>query len=259
METGKCHLCGKMKYLHDSHVWPKFAYKRYAADVAKGGRFADLFTMTLHNKQYTLYWFCTDCEEKIGVSESSTARLCSRIEEDPDASQPYDENFLKFASSMSWRTLKFYHQDKPNSQIERKWHAAKIWKQHIRGTRGGVSPFSQHVFVINDNPHGFDKFIGGMVAPDNSLVLSQIGPLLIVGQLMPELLSVEDKAVWRASQIPQPGGTVKPLRRWVTGYDPKSRNITVRIAFILGLNQQDVLGKVASANWSGKSKPPLSQ
>ena len=257
MEVGKCHLCGESKELPDSHVWPRFAYKRYASDLSKGGRFADLFTMTLHNKQYTCFWFCTDCERIIGATEDSTARLCVRIEDAPEADQPYDENLLRFTTSISWRTLK-YCQDKQNSALESKWEAAKRWKQYIRGTRGGVGPFTQHIYLINDNPHGFDKFLGGVVSPDNSLVLSQIGPLLIVGHLEPNLLSSDEKSIWRRSQILHTWGNITPLRKWVFGNgDPKHHNVTVRFVIMLGSNQHTVLTKVTSANWSGLAKPTV--
>jgi hypothetical protein len=33
--------------------------------------------------------------------------------------------------------------------------------------RGGVNSLTQRIFVINDNPRGFNKFVDGMVAHDD--------------------------------------------------------------------------------------------
>jgi hypothetical protein len=254
MVTGQCHLCDQMAALQDSHVWSKFAYKRYAADQTKGGRFADLFKMELTNKQYTAFWFCEDCEKKFG--ESAAGILCQRIDEKPNATQPYDEKFLRFATSISWRTLKLHYEDKANAAIERLWKGAKQWKRYLRGTTGGINPYTQHVFVISDNIHGFDKMLGGMLVEAQSLVLSQIGPLLIVGHLKPENLSSGEKTIWRRSQIMSTGGSITPIRRWEAGRgDLESQNITIPFAYLLGVHQAVVIKKVASGDWSGLAAP----
>src|SRR5271157_4604908 len=106
LEIGKCHLCGNVDQLEDSHIWPSFAYKRFAANQAKGGQFIDLQKMTLSNKQYKRFWFCGACEDRLGKSEDWAARLCTRIANDPKAPQSYDVRLLDFAVSISWRVLK---------------------------------------------------------------------------------------------------------------------------------------------------------
>ena len=257
MITGECHLCDEIGELQNSHVWPKFAYKHYAADQSKGGRFADLFKMRITNEQYTAYWFCKECEKKFG--ESAAGVLCDRIEKNPNAVQPYNEDFLKFVTSISWRALKLYYQDRDNGAIESLWKGAKQWKRYLRGTAGGISPYTQHVFVISNNLHGFDKMLGGMLIEAQSLVLSQIGPLLIVGHLKPERLSGGEKTIWRRSQVVSTGGSITPIRRWEAGRgDLESQNITIPFAYFLGLHQAAVVKKVVSGDWSGKAKQPLS-
>ena len=120
-QIGKCHLCGKTRVLRASHIWPQFAYKRYVADPSKGGRFVDLFTMTMHNRQYKRPWLCDECEQRFSKSETPTASLYDRLEASPDAKQPYGEYLLPFATSVSWRTLKLYYEDKSNGSIESLW------------------------------------------------------------------------------------------------------------------------------------------
>ena len=78
MAMEECHLCGEPHELRQSHIWSQFAYKRYAADQGKGGRFADLFKSRLSNVQYTESWFCDQCEQRFG--EAAAGSLCARID-----------------------------------------------------------------------------------------------------------------------------------------------------------------------------------
>ena len=112
------------------------------------------------------------------------------------------------------------------------------------------------MFLISNNPHGFDKMLGGVVIEQEAIVLSQIGPLLIAGLLAPERPSSRDVVIWRRSQISRTGGSLTPVREWRTGYgDPKKQNITMRFAVILGLHQREVIKKVNAANWGGDKRP----
>jgi hypothetical protein len=77
-----------MRLLEDSHVWSKFAYKRFVANPHKGGQFADLHEQRLTNKQYTRYWFCRACEERLGASESYASQLLTRIDQAPKQDHP---------------------------------------------------------------------------------------------------------------------------------------------------------------------------
>jgi hypothetical protein len=101
MKIGKCHLCGKSGELQDGHIFPKFAYKRFTSNLAKGGQFADLQKQVLSNKQCRRSWFCSECEQNFGASEDYVAQLCDKIDSDPKASQTYDERLLRFAVSIS--------------------------------------------------------------------------------------------------------------------------------------------------------------
>jgi hypothetical protein len=249
MVIGSCHLCTYERELQDSHVWPRFAYKRYASDLKKGGRFADLFKQQLSNEQYTEFWFCKHCEGLFG--ETAAGVLCDRIDRNPNASQSYDSDFLRFATSISWRTLKFFFKDRSNQSLESEWPGARQWRRYLLGKEVGVKAFSQHTFLISDNPQGFDKMLGGTVFRKLGIVFSQVGPLLFVGHLRPDLLSADEKITWKKSQISRLGATIQPLRAWKLGLSyPAGQNVTVRFAVLLGLHQQEVRKKVASGKWA---------
>jgi hypothetical protein len=253
MAMGECQLCGELRELRGSHIWSQFAYKRYAADQSKGGRFADLFRMRLSNEQYKESWFCDECEQRFG--EGAAGILCANIDKKPNAIQPYNEDLLRFVTSISWRTLKFFYKKRSNKSIEGQWPGAKQWRRYLRGDAVGVQSYTQHVFLISNNPHGFDKMLGGIVIEQQGIVLSQIGPLLIAGLLTPERISLRDAIIWRNSQIVRTGASLTPLREWRTGYgDPKRQHITMRFAAILGLHQREVIKRVNTGNWGAQKR-----
>lgn len=255
MVISKCHLCDKIKDLQKSHVWSKFAYKRFAADLSNGGRFADLFIQRLSNNQYTRYWFCADCEQILSTSEGEAAKLCSRIEADPEAEQAYDESLLRFATSISWRTLKAFTEDEDSGAIRSRWKAYNRWKRYLRGSRPGINPYTQHVFVVIDKAHGLDKALGGRLVPELSLVLSQIGPLFIVGQLNPSRLSIDEERTWRNSKLRATGGTISLVKKWKTGTkDPATNNITREFLELMVGHELYAMQAAVSGNWEGKKK-----
>lgn len=252
MVTGKCHLCDQTQYLQESHVWPSFGYKRFAADQSKGGRFADLLKQRLSNEQYKRFWFCTACEQNLSATENYAARLCARTGEAPHASQVYDESLLRFVTSISWRTLKFYR-DHSVGRPSAKCEAYSHWKRYLRGSRSGVNPYTQHVFIINDPANIWNKLMGGTVFEEQSLVLSQIGPLLMVGHLDPKSLSVDEQETWRNSKIRRSGGMLAPIDGWVFDrVNAAENNITRAFAGCLLGHQAATVERTVSGHWEGK-------
>ena len=255
MEIGKCHLCGKIKELKKSHIWPQFAYKRFASNPAKGGQFADLTKQQLNNEQYTSFWFCHECEQILGKTEDYAARLCSKIEADPKKDHAYDERLLRFAVSISWRTLKYHTPGTHNRAVENKWEAAGIWKRYLRMSAPRIKSYTQHIFNVIDNPFGLEKMLGGALVREQSLVLSQIGPLLIVGHLKPQDLSAEEQITWRNSKVLSTGGSISPIREWKTGTkDPAANNITIRFTALLKSHELNVIDLASSGNWTGRAR-----
>jgi hypothetical protein len=255
MEIGKCHLCDETGELRHSHVWSAFTYKRFAADQSKGGRFADLSKQRLSNVQEKRYWFCRKCEQILGNQETYAAQYCDRIMYDPLADQPYDESLLRFATSISWRTMKLYYEDQAIGGIKSRWKAYDYWKRYLRGSRPGVNPYTQHIFIVNDKIHGLHKALGGQVFEEYAYVLSQIGPLHIVGLLNPDGLSKDDQRTWRNTKLRTTGGTIRPVSVWKTGTrNPATNNITKEFTAILLSHQFKTYEKVLSGKWEGREK-----
>ena len=203
METGICRLCGQRKDIVDSHVWPKFAYKRYASDLNKGGAFLDLSKKKLTNAQYTAYWFCEECDnETLSAGETHAGQLCAALDAQPTVARAYDHRLLAFVTSISWRSAMHHVVSGGVRDEGRLREAMRHWQQYLLGRKSRVEPFTQHLLVVYPTDFDTHKALGGQVFLDKHLLLSQIGPLLIVGLLGHKQLSVAPphRTVTRARQ-----------------------------------------------------------
>jgi hypothetical protein len=248
MIAGKCHLCDQIRDLRDSHVWPKFAYKRFAADQSKGGRCADLSKQRLSNEQYTRDWFCGECEQSMAVNEKYAAEFCSRIESDRTSDQSYDGRLLRFATSISWRTLKYHTEEVHRGAIRSRWIAYDYWKRYLRGTRSGINPCTQHVYVMTDNNSGGELAVGGTIYAHQSLILSQIGPLLIVGKLGQQSLSASEERIWQMSKLRGTGGALKVVDLSRTEGIANKHEVTREFARIIGGFDAEKRRRIATMN-----------
>lgn len=243
----KCHLCHKTRDLCESHVWPKFGYKRYVSDQAKGGQFVDLARQRFSNRQYKRNWFCGGkggCEEILSKDETYVAGLCDRIEEDPAAEVAYDGRMLRFATSVTWRAMKFHYDQLQPRAVESRWEAYTHWKRFLRGSRPGVAPYTQHVYLMSGEQARFKKAMGGVVQEAASVVVSQVGPLLFAGLLAPHLLSDEDRRIWKNSQIQRDGGIIRPLKAWKLGRGtPETCNVTMMFAAALMYQEEWIIDR----------------
>jgi hypothetical protein len=257
MIKGLCHLCIEPGLLRDSHVWPALAYRRYVTNPGGGGRFLDLHEQEIRFEQYTRNWFCEGCEGILQKSEDYAARFLDRMAKNPKAEHSYDRRLLPFVTSISWRSLKFHSAGDHPRSVEGPWKAARAWRRYLYGRQGNLGAYTQHVFNIIGNPFGLDKMLGGAVPDKKGLVLSQIGPLIIVGILEPEKLTPEERAVWGNSKVHSSGGVIKPTLDWVTwrrGTGQAHRHTTTRrFTLLLKSFEVDVIQRViATVEKSGR-------
>jgi hypothetical protein len=221
MALGICQLCGRHTELVDSHVWPKFAYKKFVSNLAKGGQFIDLHAgnVTLNaQKQYTRPWFCEPCDRDVlGKNEKYAAEFCERVEKAPTEVRGYDSRLLRFVVSISWRAAKFWHEQLQHAPDDRAKKAYKRWKGYLRGKVRHLGPYTQHLFIIFDPELPLDRGLGGQVFPEDRVVVSQIGPLFMVGLLDRSHLPLAEIEAWSNSTLDEDGGTIKPVSDWRVG------------------------------------------
>ena len=217
MEVGNCHLCGLEKELQASHVWPKFAYRRYVADVNKGGQFTDLQQLRRHSRQVKYHWFCRDCELMFG--ESCAAEFLANVESSASDQFGYQADMLRFAVSISWRTAKYYEpRAKTLEAANLLKNPCRRWRNYLLRGKGDLRPFSQHCFIAQNEPlPGTDAMshnpLGGEVFLRERLISSRIGPLLIVGLLDRHQLERCDIDLWEQSLVSGQGGVVHRIRK----------------------------------------------
>lgn len=248
MIEGNCRLCGQKRELTDSHVWPKFAYKYFAANQSKGGSFIDVFKQREHNGQCTRPWFCKNCDNQtLSAVERYAAIFCKTLDRRPTESLRYDERLLRFCASISLRTAmnSLEHDTTKRDQTVRP--ACRQWRDYLRGKRSSVGIYSQHVFVVFGRELEFHKGLGGNVFLHQDVVLSQIGPLFIVGQLRQERLSLPDLKIWNESQVFESGGVVSPISAWRVG-----TNITRRFAKLLAKHERTIITQLIDLMEKGK-------
>jgi hypothetical protein len=170
--------------------------------------------MKVHNRQYWRYWFREGCEG--AFAETFAANLCDQLEANQTDPFDYGERLLRFAVSISWRTLKL-DMERGISVGNNARAAGRHWKDYLRGARPDVGQYSQHLFVAFDPNECWHKGLGGHVFSNSDLVLSQIGPLNIVGLFGRGYLSQKDRRIWNSSQLRRGGGTITPIFLWLPG------------------------------------------
>jgi hypothetical protein len=219
MMSSKCRLCAKSKTLQESHIWPRFAYKRYASDLARGGQFYDLGKMRVTNQQYKEYWFCSDCEQALGRDENNVRSLCERIESGKPSPFDYNASLLRFLASVSWRVAMFDLTGGEAGKPRACGDALKKWRRFLLGRCRDVGMYTQHLFVAVDPKGVMHRRLGGQILAEQHVVVSQVGPLTIAGLLGRAHLafSARERAIWEQSKVSRDGGTIQPLDYWRVG------------------------------------------
>ena len=223
-----CRLCRQIADLQDSHIWPKFVYRRFVSGDA--GRFVDLSNEQIHNRQYTRSWYRKQCEGVLSRSEDYTARWLHRLMKESERPMEYGPALLEFCVSISMRVLQ-RHIEECSPPVTPPMHAAlRHWRRFLLGKERDVSGFTQHAFLCpdredNGNEVQWFKALGGVVLPQRNFVLSQIGPLWIVGFLDRSHLTAVERTAMQVSHVLLNGGTLSPVTEWHVG-----KNITKALA-----------------------------
>ena len=220
MEKGHCLLCGNLAALQDSHIYPRFAYKRYVANQDRGGSFVNLESGRHHNKQLKRFWFCENCEKKFGETYGASFLDC--VESNSHDSYAYESEFLRFVVSLTWRVAKLNHLECPARDIriirDSVRPACGIWQDFLRDKRRCILPYSIHAFIAFgqdgvERDVEWHKCLGGQIFPIEKLVVIRLGPLLIVGLLDRKNLTPADLLLWESSEVRQKGGWVRRIQK----------------------------------------------
>lgn len=154
---GKCNLCLKDNVeLQLSHVIPKFVW-RWFKKTSPG----KLRTSQEPNKRIQdgpkAYLLCTDCEQSLGNWENLFyEKLFLPLHNPKPVTEaiPYGPWALKFAVSISWRVMKFFEVDNPNSHLtpvqkQLEVQAMETWRKFMLSEVENPDIFSQHLIPVD--------------------------------------------------------------------------------------------------------------
>jgi hypothetical protein len=190
-----CKLCGLNPPIENSHVWPKFAYRRYVANQQIGGAFADLDTLHKTSRQKTRSWFCKNCEQLFG--ESYTARFLDGLQSNRAAVDYDSEDLLRFAVSCSLRTCLFELEEQINAPTRKKLiQPCDAWRTYLLNEASNVAPYTQHAYIFDLTD--VDGRMGMLVDYGHGFAITHIGPFLIFGLI--RALPLNGQEAWALDQ-----------------------------------------------------------
>jgi hypothetical protein len=216
MIRGICNLCGIEADLHEGHIEPKFAYKRYI--TGKGGKYFDTSTDRYATKQYTAYMFCQKCENVLlGDLDRYGAAFLGRFENDPYSPHFYEDKLLRWATSLSFRVLLNDLCERPDCE-GRSREALDKWRDFLLGRTPNLGVFTQHGFLrYYDEGSHFQKMLEWDYIPEASLTYCKLGPLVVFGVTRPTKRKKEDRRAAEASTIKRDGGYIQRIEGYVAG------------------------------------------
>jgi hypothetical protein len=152
--AGSCRLCNEEKVLRQSHVVPKFVF-RWLKNSSPG----HLRTVETPNRRSqdgpTRAWLCDACEQRLSKWENEfSSKAFEPLHRDPvrKIGLPYELWALKFAVSISWRTLLFYSGHSMDhlsgADLRAIEIAQRVWRRFLLGEIGNIGEFTQHILVV---------------------------------------------------------------------------------------------------------------
>ena len=222
--NGTCRLCSKISALQESHIIPKFIITWFKETSPTGKlRSGEEINIRLQDG-IKLYWLCANCERRLGKWEKYfSEKLFLRLVNDEDNIY-YDEKFLKFCVSISWRVLKYFIENGYVSNFSSNIHskmnkALEVWKSFIFDEKGNPGEYEQHFFSfvgqlenvtlpVSKNIHRYLQRSIHMdvicLGENIVLVYTKLPNLLIMGYV-----SLVDKNKWRDTKINANNGVLK--------------------------------------------------
>lgn len=155
MPTGTCRLCSVEASLQLSHILPAFTY-RWLRDSSGNGHLRTSAEPNLRVQDgLKRYWLCATCEELFSKSETAFAgQLFHPYISASGKSFRYSRWLLHFCTSVSWRVLRFYTDEKHlkdwESEATARVSAAETaWREFLLGQRPNPGPFQQHLLPLD--------------------------------------------------------------------------------------------------------------
>lgn len=218
-----CAFCGMISPLRESHVLPAFVYRWLRGRSGTGHiRHTDAPNRRVQDG-LKLKWLCGACEGKFSRYETAFAKNIFYLWLKGADRVDYNELFLKFCVSVSWRVLKYaYGRNRFAAYTEEQKilvsEAEKRWRLFLNDDAIHPGSFEQHLIIfdvvesttITDLPQNFNRFMTGaitldIVGSDKSLLtFAKLGRFMIFGVIQ------KGPNKWDGTKVHVKHGTIKP-------------------------------------------------
>lgn len=167
---GICRFCGCENDLVESHIIPKFVFNHQKRTSATGFLRTNQPINIRTQDGLKLHWLCGDCEKRFNKWETLFANhIYYPLNHKEQKPFKYGSWLLKFATSVSWRSLSWYIDV---ARLQKEYTEEKLllvdkalttWKEFILDFRPHPGPFQQHMIFFDS----IDRFSGSLDLPPN--------------------------------------------------------------------------------------------
>jgi hypothetical protein len=154
-----CKLCGSSGPLRLSHIVPRFVYK-WLRETGSGRLRSTDAPNWRRQDGPKRYWLCDSCEQLLCEFETPFFEQVFRrvhARRGPAPEIRYQRWALKFAASISWRTLLFRLEIEPTflcaEERSRADQALRTWGDFILGRIPHPGEFEQHILLVDESSH----------------------------------------------------------------------------------------------------------
>lgn len=224
MSSGNCLLCGQESDLQLSHILPAFAF-RWLRESAGNGHFR-MGTNPNQRAQDWIkrHWLCSSCETVLSRSERSFAtQLFHPYLDNSGARFHYGAWMIHFCTSLSWRVLRFYMEERsisdyPPETIEQINQAETVWREVLLGKRPHPGVHQQHVLPVdvaaslrgNFSPN-INRYLARAIDMDlchgdkTVFTYAKLGRFIVLG-----FVAEPEPGRWRGTKINANQGAIEP-------------------------------------------------
>lgn len=229
-----CALCKTNPTKEDSHIIPRLVYK-WLKSVSLSGHLRSTGNPNQRTQDGPkIKLLCPDCEDTFSKLETKFSNDVFRplhIEEKNNHSFEYDNWFLKFAVSISWRSLIYLHlqedlESLPNGHGPHAKQALKQWEAFLNQEQSDIGVFNQHLILMDtvvsatgiENNFDLNLYIQRGIefntvhSSKECYIFTKLGRVVIAGTI----LNVNPKTRWEGTEIHSTKGRYAPGEFWVS-------------------------------------------
>ena len=265
----RCRLCGQNKDLAKSHIIPRFVYKWLRESSVTGHmRLAEEPDIRSQDG-FKPHLLCNECEALFSIWEGQFASNIFHPTQNNEEVDPiYRKWMLKFAVSLSWRTLIYFYEIGLDhfspKQLGDAEKALEIWKQFLKGELSHPGQFEQHMMIMGliedfggfELPPNINRYILRTVDMDvvsrgekESFVYTKMGKFVLFG-----FIEIEKKEDWKGTRLRVNRGSLRSendryqLPMWFNEHIARRANIVYEVQEKMSQRQHDKIGEAYKKN-----------